>query len=59
MLIDPACANASEEDKLKSIVAEHQLIIRYILLRTHIDHIAGAEFAKNISRSPTLNAQRC
>jgi len=47
MLIDPACANASEEDKLKSIVADHQLIIRYILFtHTHIDHIAGAEFAK-------------
>ncbi len=47
MLVDPACASELEEEKLKSIIADNQLIIRYILFtHTHIDHIAGAEFAK-------------
>jgi len=47
MLVDPACSNEMEEDKLKDIIAQHKLNIKYILFtHTHIDHIAGSEFSK-------------
>lgn len=47
ILVDPACSNEMEEEKLKDIIAQHQLHIKYILFtHTHIDHIAGSEFAK-------------
>lgn len=47
ILVDPACGNDFEREKLKEIITENQLNIQYILFtHTHIDHIAGVEFAK-------------
>ena len=47
VLIDPACNNEMEEQKLQEVISNHKLSIKYILLtHTHIDHIAGCEFAK-------------
>lgn len=47
ILVDPACSNEMEEEKLKNVIAQHQLNIKYILFtHTHIDHIAGSEFSK-------------
>ncbi len=46
-LVDPACATEFEQEKLKAIISDNKLTIKYILFtHTHIDHIAGAEFAK-------------
>lgn len=47
LLIDPACSNKQEEESLASLIEEKKSIIKYIIFtHTHIDHIAGAEFAK-------------
>lgn len=47
LLIDPACSNAQEEESLVSLIEEKKSLIKYIVFtHTHIDHIAGAEFAK-------------
>lgn len=47
ILVDPACSNEMEEDKLKDVIAQYQLNVKYILFtHTHIDHIAGSEFSK-------------
>lgn len=47
LLIDPACSNTEEEEILASLIKEKKSIIKYIIFtHTHIDHIAGAEFAK-------------
>jgi glyoxylase-like metal-dependent hydrolase (beta-lactamase superfamily II) len=55
MLVDPACSNEMEEDKLKDVIAQHKLNIKYILFtHTHIDHIAGSEFSKKFIPKPNL-----
>lgn len=47
ILVDPACSNELERDKLSSLIEEKKINIKYILFtHTHIDHIAGTEFAK-------------
>lgn len=55
VLIDPACNNEMEEQKLQEVISNHKLSIKYILLtHTHIDHIAGCEFAKKTYRNAKL-----
>ncbi|MDD3690735.1 MAG: MBL fold metallo-hydrolase [Bacteroidales bacterium] len=55
VLIDPACNNEMEEQKLQEVISNHKLSIKYILLtHTHIDHIAGCEFAKKMYHNAKL-----
>jgi len=49
ILIDPAFSTSFEQEKIMQIIKNEELKIKYIIFtHTHVDHICGCEFIKNL-----------
>ncbi len=55
IIIDPAASSREEEERLKNLIKENKINIRFILnTHGHLDHILGNKFAKEYFKVPVL-----